>query len=84
MKFQRILGVLLMLLLCSPLTSLAQTSSNGQVTAAAQSTLTVQIRGIRNNRGIIRVALFRNQQAYDSKAPNGAERFSACCVAYQK
>lgn len=75
MGFKRILGVLLTLVLCSPLTSLAQTASNGQVTAAAQSTLNVQIRGVRNNRGVIRVALFRNKQTYDSTAPNAQSAF---------
>ena len=69
MGFKRILGILLTLVLCSPLASPAQTSSNGQVSAAAQSNLTVQIRGIRSNRGVIRVALFRNKQTYDSPAP---------------
>ncbi len=69
MKFQRILGVMLTLFLCSPLMSEAQTPTNEQVNAAAQSNLTVQIRGIRSNRGVIRVALFRNKQTYESPAP---------------
>ncbi len=36
-----------------------------------QATLTVRVTGIRNDKGVIRIALFNDKQSYDDKQPAG-------------
>jgi uncharacterized protein (DUF2141 family) len=44
--------------------------------APAEANLTIHVMGIRNNNGVIRMALFNSEQTYNSKTPNAADAYA--------
>ncbi len=75
MKLKGIVFALLALLFALPISSQAAGPASAKavtaVSNARQSTLTVNITGIKNEKGAIRIALYNSQQAFQTKDPKG-------------
>lgn len=78
MKLKGLICGILAMSLAMPLLGLAQTSPmvKSERNGVGQgSNLTVHIVNIRNNRGVIRIAMYNSRQAYESNDPSGTAAF---------
>lgn len=75
MKLKGILCGLLALFLWQPLLGQAATAPMPE-TVASQGNLTLRVTGIRSDNGVIRVALFNNQAAYEERNPTAPDAYA--------
>ena len=68
MKLKGIVFGLLAAFLSAPL--VGQAADTTMANPAAQGNLTVQVTGLKNDNGVVRIALFNDQQDYENKDPN--------------
>jgi uncharacterized protein (DUF2141 family) len=79
MKLKGFICGFLALGLCMPLQGFAQAGAMDKTEQSAatqeKSNLTVHIVGIRNNSGVIRIAMYNSRQAYEDNDPTGTAAF---------
>lgn len=75
MKFKGLIAGAFALCVGLPLAGQAADMSTAAAKTAMQSNLTVQVKGIRNDNGVIRVALFNDKQAFETKDPEAANAY---------
>lgn len=77
MKFKAFISGLFCALICLPIIGVAAEKSG-------DAELNVAVSNIRNNAGVIRIALYNSQQAYEAKDPSGSMAYRRAQLAIKQ